>query len=107
MDRERDARGSSTPFGFLMVQSAFQAGDLRAGLPALEVAEPLVASCLGVFLLHERLSADTAIDKGLLLLAVAAMIWTTIELAQSAAADRAQALAGSDHQLGNPTHGTV
>ncbi len=35
------------PLGFLMVQSAFQAGDLRAGLPALEVAEPLIASMPG------------------------------------------------------------
>jgi hypothetical protein len=101
------ALAAIVPFGFLMVQSAFQAGDLRAGLPALEVTEPIVASCLGVFLLHEHLHADSAIEKGVLLLAVAAMIWTTVQLAQSAAADRAESLAGGDRHIGHPTHGTV
>jgi hypothetical protein len=91
------------PFGFLMVQSAFQAGDLRAALPSLEVAEPLVASALGLFLLHEHLHATTAVSKGLLALTVVVMAWTTIELAQSAAADRAAPGASNrSHRVGAP-----
>jgi hypothetical protein len=95
------------PIGFLMVQSSFQAGDLRAGLPALEVAEPLVASILGVMLLHEQLHVRTLGLKVLVTLTVFGMGWTAIELARSAAVDQEEANAGSDHRLGTPRHGTV
>jgi drug/metabolite transporter (DMT)-like permease len=43
--------------GLLLAQSAFQAGDLRISLPALTVAEPLVAIAIGHFLFGERIAS--------------------------------------------------
>jgi hypothetical protein len=88
-----------------MVQSSFQAGDLRAGLPAIEVAEPLIASILGIMLLHERLHATNLPSKALICLTVIGMAWTAIELARSAALDHETAedrLDGHDGRLGSP-----
>ena len=72
--------------GFLILQSAFQAGDLRAALPALEAAEPLVACILGLLLMHERLHAQGPFSKAIIATCVVAMGWSTVHLAQSAAA---------------------
>jgi drug/metabolite transporter (DMT)-like permease len=44
--------------GTLLQQSAFQAGDLGASLPAVTVGEPVVAVGVGVGVLHERLRVD-------------------------------------------------
>jgi hypothetical protein len=82
--------------GFLMLQSAFQAGDLRAALPTLEVAEPVVAGILGLTLMHERLHATDLRDQVVILLAVALMVVSAVVLARSAAGDRGEAVAGNE-----------
>jgi hypothetical protein len=98
------------PTGFLMVQSSFQAGDLRAGLPALEVAEPFVASILGVMLLHEMLHVHGLGSKVLICFTVIGMGWTAIELARSSAMDREAEEEAAEHPrppLGTPRPGHV
>lgn len=67
------------------MQSAFQAGDLRAALPGVEAAEPIVACVLGLSLMHERLHAHGILAKLVIPLAVLAMVASVIELARSAA----------------------
>jgi hypothetical protein len=74
--------------GFLILQSAFQAGDLRAALPFLEVSEPVVASVLGLTLMHERLHAIDGSSKAVVAVAVALMVVSAALLAHSAAAGR-------------------
>lgn len=68
--------------GFLLAQSAFQAGPLSASLPVLTVAEPLVAALIGGLAFHERFSA-TAPGAVALAVAVAAMVVGTVALARS------------------------
>jgi hypothetical protein len=83
------ALGLIVATGFLMVQSAFQAGDLRSALPPLEAAEPIVASVLGVVLMRERLHAHGPIAKATLAVCAVAMLWSVILLAQAASEARA------------------
>ncbi len=85
------ALGVVVAFGFLAVQSGFQVGDLRASLPALEISEPVVASVLGVTLMHEKLHAHSIASKLAIGAAIIVMVWSGIQLAESAAADRMQA----------------
>jgi drug/metabolite transporter (DMT)-like permease len=40
--------------GFLLAQSAFQAGPLGASLPVITAADPIVAALIGVLAFHER-----------------------------------------------------
>jgi drug/metabolite transporter (DMT)-like permease len=42
--------------GFLLAQSAFQAGSLGASLPAITAADPIVASLVAVLAFHERIA---------------------------------------------------
>jgi drug/metabolite transporter (DMT)-like permease len=77
-----------TAFGFLLVQSSFQAGDLRASLPALETTQPIVGSLVGVLLMHEQLHATGLLGQGALAATIVAMVWSAVVLAQSAAADQ-------------------
>lgn len=42
--------------GYLLAQSAFQAGPLAASLPAIDLFEPVVAVLVGMFVLHERIA---------------------------------------------------
>jgi drug/metabolite transporter (DMT)-like permease len=42
--------------GFLLAQSAFQAGPLGASLPAITAADPVVASLVAVLAFHERVA---------------------------------------------------
>lgn len=51
------ALGALGLFGVLLAQSAFQAGPLEASLPLLTIADPIVASFIGVAAFHERLAA--------------------------------------------------
>lgn len=44
--------------GTLLQQAAFQAGDLRAALPAVTVGEPVVAAVLGLAVLEEQIRAN-------------------------------------------------
>jgi hypothetical protein len=70
--------------GTLLQQSAFQAGDLAASLPAVTVAEPVVAVALGITVLGEQVHADGA-EWALIALLVAVMVAATVALARSAA----------------------
>jgi hypothetical protein len=70
--------------GTLLQQSAFQAGDLGASLPAVTVGEPVVAVGVGIAVLQEHLRADGAewlLVTGL----VGVMVAATVALARSAA----------------------
>jgi hypothetical protein len=70
--------------GTLLQQSAFQAGDLAASLPAVTVAEPVVAVALGIGVLGEHLRADGA-EWVLIAGVVVLMVAATLRLARSAA----------------------
>ena len=66
--------------GILLTQSAFQAGPLRASLPALSVVEPLASIVIGVSVFRERLtgSPTALVAQGLgLLLLVAGVVSLT------------------------------
>ncbi len=79
------AMGMVIVLGFLTMQSAFQAGDLRAALPAVEAAEPIVACLLGFTVMHEQIHAHGPLAMGVIVLAVAAMIASVVKLARAAA----------------------
>lgn len=70
-------------------QASFRAGSLTASLPTMTVAEPVVASVLGVVVLGEMLRPG---ETGLLtlIIAVGAMVISTAALACSEAATAAQ-----------------
>jgi hypothetical protein len=70
--------------GTLLQQSAFQAGDLGASLPAVTVGEPVVAVIIGIAVLQEQLQADGA-EWVLIGVLVAVMVAATAALARSAA----------------------
>jgi drug/metabolite transporter (DMT)-like permease len=72
--------------GLLMVQSAFQAGSLAAALPTLEVAEPVVATIVGLVILREHLHANDNWDRALIAAASLAMLIGLVALARSRAA---------------------
>jgi drug/metabolite transporter (DMT)-like permease len=46
--------------GFLLAQSAFQAGPLAASLPAITAADPIVAALIGVLAFHEGVAGGAA-----------------------------------------------
>ena len=71
--------------GTLLQQSAFQAGDLGASLPAVTVGEPVVAVGIGVAVLHEHLQADGA-EWALVAGLAVVMVTATVALARSTAA---------------------
>jgi drug/metabolite transporter (DMT)-like permease len=69
-------------YGFLLAQSAFQAGPLAASLPVLTIADPLVAAAIGGLAFHEGISsspAAIAIESA----AVVAMVVGVFNLARS------------------------
>lgn len=65
-------------------QFSFRAGSLSASLPTMTVAEPVVASVLGILVLGETLRPG---ERGWVLLAaaIAAMVFATVALARSEA----------------------
>jgi drug/metabolite transporter (DMT)-like permease len=69
--------------GLVIIQSAFQAGPLTAALPPMEVAEPLIATVVGLVILHERLHANGTGQKGLIAAAALAMLIGLVALARS------------------------
>ena len=79
-------------YGFLVVgasgvylqQLSFQAGALQASWPIITVLEPIIAACIGVTLLHERLLIGGLGAVGLGI-SVAAMIVATVALARDRA----------------------
>ncbi len=87
--------------GFLVMQSAFQAGDLRTSLPTVNLSEPVVAGLLGILVLQERFQAKGPIETALLVVSVIVMVLGTVRLARSAAADDPEAnLGGTDQPTG-------
>jgi hypothetical protein len=72
--------------GLVMIQSAFQAGPLAAALPTMEVAEPVVATIVGVVILREHLHAQDNLDRALIAAAALAMLVGLVSLARSRAA---------------------
>lgn len=73
--------------GFLVIQSAFQAGDLRTSLPAADLAEPLVAGIFGIVVLREDLRTTGIAPIVALVVSVVVMSLAVVRLAQSAALD--------------------
>ena len=71
--------------GTVFQQSSFRAGSLTASLPTMTVAEPLVASLLGVTVLGETLDADGP-QLITLVVAVVVVVVATTALARSEAA---------------------
>jgi drug/metabolite transporter (DMT)-like permease len=71
-------------------QASFRAGSLAASLPTMTIAEPVVASLLGVLVLGEALRPG---DRGwaLLVAAIAVMVAATVALARSEATTSNQA----------------
>jgi hypothetical protein len=69
-------------FGFLLAQSAFQAGPLAASLPLLTIVDPVAAAAIGVFALDENLAA-TGLALVAELGALAAMVAGVFALSRS------------------------
>lgn len=69
-------------YGFLLSQSAFQAGPLEASLPVLTISDPLVSAAIGLGFLHERIAAAPA-ALAAELAGVAAMVTGVLLLARS------------------------
>jgi hypothetical protein len=67
--------------GFLLQQSAYHAGPLRSGLPALSILEPVAGTLLGLLAFHESMAPGAS--PWLLLAAVALMVWGVQRLARS------------------------
>lgn len=80
-------------------QSSFRAGSLAASLPTMTVAEPVVASVLGILVLGETLRPG---EDGwvLLIAAVAVMVVATVALARSEAAAGSSAGAAQTAPVG-------
>jgi drug/metabolite transporter (DMT)-like permease len=68
--------------GTYLQQSSFQAGSLAQSLPAISVAEPVVAVVIGMTVLEEDLQAD-GLEWGLIAVSAVAMILGTFSLARS------------------------
>lgn len=51
---------ASASLGFMLAQSAFQAGPLEASLPVLTISDPLASSFIGLVFLHERIATSPA-----------------------------------------------
>lgn len=63
--------------GFLLAQSAFQAGPLGASLPLITAADPVVAAVIGVLAFHERLAggAPALVLQAVAATAIVAGVW--------------------------------
>ncbi len=70
--------------GVYVQQLAFQAGALQASLPVMTVLEPIVASVLGLSLLHEQLKVS-GLRTMILAFATVAMTVATVALARGEA----------------------
>jgi hypothetical protein len=70
--------------GILLTQNGFQAASLPASLPALEATEPMIASVMGILVLHEHLNGDTSWARLLVGVAIAAILVAIVTLARAA-----------------------
>ena len=75
--------------GILFTQNGFQASSLSASLPALEASEPVIASIVGIVLLHEHLNGRTTFDNVAIGLSIIALLASVITLASMAGHDAA------------------
>jgi drug/metabolite transporter (DMT)-like permease len=73
--------------GFLLIQSAFQAGSLAAAVGAVEATEPIASVAFGLGLLHERVFAASPAELLLVTISAGAVLWAIVALAR--AGDRA------------------
>jgi len=69
-------------FGFLVAQSALQAGPLDASMPLLVVADPIAAGFIGMVAFHERIAFHPAL-VGLEAGSIVVMILAVFSLARS------------------------
>jgi drug/metabolite transporter (DMT)-like permease len=69
--------------GFVLNQSAFQAGHLAASLPAMAVTDPVAGSLIGVTLFGESLGATGPLAIAVTVAAVVVMAVATVSLARS------------------------
>jgi drug/metabolite transporter (DMT)-like permease len=69
--------------GFLLVQSAFQAGSLAAAVGAVEATEPIASVAFGLGLLHERIFASSPAEMLLVMVSAAAVLWAILALARA------------------------
>jgi len=69
--------------GFLLNQSAFQAGHLAASLPAMAITDPVVGSLIGVTLFGESIGATNPVAIAATAVAVVVMVVATVSLAGS------------------------
>lgn len=72
-------------FGMLCNQSAFQAGNLPASLPAIAIGTPLFACAIGVAVYDEHFTATGPLQYALLVAAIAVMAVGIFVLAQGEA----------------------
>jgi drug/metabolite transporter (DMT)-like permease len=86
--------------GTIFQQSSFRASALTASLPTMTVAEPLVASLLGVTVLGETLGADGP-EMIALVIAVALVVVATTALARGEAATMTATEAASERRRVN------
>ncbi|MEP6623069.1 MAG: DMT family transporter [Acidimicrobiia bacterium] len=68
--------------GFLLVQSAFQAGSLAASVAGIQATQPIVAVLLGVTMLHERIAVDGSASVFAVAMACIAVVWAVVVLAR-------------------------
>ena len=69
--------------GFLLVQSAFQAGSLAAAVGAVEATEPIAAVAFGLGLLNESLFVSSIAQVGAVTLSAVAVLWAIVALARA------------------------
>jgi drug/metabolite transporter (DMT)-like permease len=82
--------------GFLLVQSAFQAGSLAAAVAGIEATEPVVAVILGIVLLDEHVAARGRFGVLVLVVAALAVVGALVSLAHVEDGRVVDATAGSD-----------
>lgn len=71
-------------FGLLLMQSAFQAGEIEWSLPTLTVTNPVLSIAVGLIFLDETVSAHGP-EVILLVVSLAVMVWGVVALASSPA----------------------
>jgi drug/metabolite transporter (DMT)-like permease len=69
--------------GVVIAQSAFQTGALAASVGSTEATAPLSAAVLGLVLLNEHVTTDTAAQAFAVIVSVAAILWAILALARA------------------------
>jgi drug/metabolite transporter (DMT)-like permease len=69
--------------GVIVGQSAFQTGALAASVGATEATAPITAAALGLALLHERVSFNSAMHVAAVVISVSMVLWGIAALARA------------------------